>query len=153
MSELTEHREDLSLSPAVSYALEGLRRCWQPEKARYSCRYKFDGTGPANLSVPESDAFYTLNVLLGFSRLRPILRREHGDVAAVYEGCCRESDNPKFKTYALGMALWAGAEVGLRPPGYLVDRVSSILSSSDGLRGAYRPRHRHDCLGCDRDDG
>jgi hypothetical protein len=135
MSEFTHRQGDFTISPLVSYAIDGLRRCWQPEKGRYSYRYKFDSGGSANDSVVEGDAFYTLNVLLGFSRLPAILSSEHGNTEAIYEGCCRESGNPKFKTYALGMALWAGAELGLRPPQPLVERVSSILSSTSALRG------------------
>jgi len=49
----------------VSYAMQGLRRCWMPELGRYSHRFRFDVPEPCNESIPESDAFYTLNVFVG----------------------------------------------------------------------------------------
>jgi hypothetical protein len=113
-------------SRLIAYALRGLRRCWMPERGRYSHSYRLDGPDPVNQSVPESDAFYTLNVLLGFSRLSPERRRGLPDLRQVYENCCREAANPRFRTYACGMALWAGAELGIAPPVAVVDRVLAV---------------------------
>src|SRR5206468_12347661 len=56
-------------SPLVEYALGGLRRCWLPQHGRWSHIYHLDGRDPANESLPPSDVFYTLNVLLGMSRV------------------------------------------------------------------------------------
>ena len=61
-------------SPLVSYALRGLDRCWLPEHGRWSHIYHLDGRDPPNESVPHSDVFYTLNVLLGLSRVASSMR-------------------------------------------------------------------------------
>ena len=59
-------------SPLIEYALKGLERCWLPEHGRWSHIYHLDGRKDPNESLPQSDVFYTLNVLLGFSRLPKI---------------------------------------------------------------------------------
>jgi hypothetical protein len=120
-------------SPLIAYALRGLRRCWMPERGRYSHIYHLDGLDPINQSVPESDAFYTLNVLLGISRLTAEQRRELPDLRQTYENCCREAANPRFRTYACGMALWAGAELGIAPPMVVADRVLAVASDRQAL--------------------
>jgi hypothetical protein len=58
-----------SNSPLVDYALRGLDRCWLPEFGRWSHIYHLDDRKQANESVPPSDVFYTLNVLLGMARV------------------------------------------------------------------------------------
>jgi hypothetical protein len=117
-----------SCSPLVSYALDGLRRCWMPEHGRYSHRYRFDAP-PGNESVPASDVFYTLNVLLAYTRLPPGVAGEHGNLTAIYDRCCGEARNLKLQTYAYGMALWTGAALGTTPPGWLTDHVLTLLAS------------------------
>ena len=124
-----------ALSPLVRYALVGLRRCWMSEHSRYSYRYHFDAASPHNESVSEADAFYTLNVLLGLSRVMEVGHRECYDIKAIYDRCCREAGNPKLKTYAYGMALWAGARLGIAPPAPMLDRVRAILKSGRALSG------------------
>ena len=120
-------------SALVSYALKGLRRCWMPEQGRYSHIYRLDAPEPANQSVPQSDAFYTLNVLLGLSRLGEYDGGELPDLRQTYEGCCGEAGNPKLRTYAYGMALWAGAQLGIAPPGPVVDRVLALVADRRAL--------------------
>ena len=56
-------------SPLVNYALSGLERCWLPRERRWSHIYHLDGRASPNESLPHSDVFYTLNVLLGMSRV------------------------------------------------------------------------------------
>jgi len=119
-------------SPLVAYALGGLRRCWMTTEGRYSHRYRFDREQP-NESIPQSDIFYTLNILLGFSRLSEPARRAEGDTAAVYEGCCRAAATLPVRIYTFGMALWAGAALDLAVPGPLVDRIRAILAE-DGAQ-------------------
>ena len=58
-----------SNSPLVDYALRGLDRCWLPEFGRWSHIYHLDDRKQVNESVPPSDVFYTLNVLLGMARV------------------------------------------------------------------------------------
>jgi hypothetical protein len=121
-------------SVLTSYALQGLQRCWMPDFGRYSHRYRFNVPGPTNESIPESDAFYTLNVLLGFSQLPGSADEYVPNVKAVYDGCCRTLCLGKARIYMFGMALWAGAKLGIEPPGSVIDRVKTILASLRTLR-------------------
>ena len=120
------------MSPLVAYALDGLRRCWMPASGRYSHRYRFDRESP-NESLPESDAFYTLNVLLGFSRLTEAEIRAHIDDDAVFGDCCRAATTLPLRNYAYGMALWAGAALGQALPGPLAARVRTMLADDNVL--------------------
>jgi hypothetical protein len=120
-------------TPLVDYALRGLQRCWLSETRRYSHRFRFD-VEPQNESVPASDLLYTLNVMLGLSRLsRETTARVHGDVAATYARCCdavTETDRP---VRARGLAVWAGAVLNLSPPGRLLDQVRSLATDRRAL--------------------
>ena len=126
-------KPDAAASPLVAYALDGLRRCWMPEHGRYSCRYVFDGAHPGNQSVPASDIFYTLNVLLGLSQLAGAGGGAVADVETTYRQCCRGLAAPGLKPYAYGMALWAGAALGIEPPGPLIDRAVAIIADRHHL--------------------
>ena len=67
------NKKDISASensPLVDYALKGLELCWLPEYGRWSHIYHLDNRDRPNESVPDSDVFYTLNVLLGLARVR-----------------------------------------------------------------------------------
>src|SRR5215471_9272192 len=57
------------LSPLMRFVLRGLDSCWLPLVNRWSHIYHLDGRENPNESLPQSDVFYTLNVLLGLSRL------------------------------------------------------------------------------------
>src|SRR5690242_18247716 len=59
----------LQNSPLVDYALKGLERCWLPQFGRWSHIYHLDDRAHPNESLPPSDVFYTLNVLLGLTRV------------------------------------------------------------------------------------
>src|SRR5271168_4455072 len=67
-----------------AYGLAGLRRCWMPEAGRWSHKYHLDGRAPPNESVPPSDLYYSLNVLLGLSRVRAALAGEPYDVPQTF---------------------------------------------------------------------
>ena len=56
-----------SLPPLIRYTLQGLETLWMPERQRYSYIYRLDDAKPGNVSVPDRDTFYTLNVLLGLT--------------------------------------------------------------------------------------
>ena len=97
----------VSFSPLVSYALRGLANCWLPSLQRWSHCYHLDGRAQPNQSIPESDVFYSLNVLLGMSRLsRTGLSY---DLRSTFEACAALLPTLPVKKYAYGMALWAGA--------------------------------------------
>ncbi len=104
-----------TVSPLIAYALRGLDKCWLPKLGRWSHIYHLDGRVPANESVPESDVFYTLNVLLGLSRLSPDATGDL-DVAEIFRANVRLVPALPSPRYAYGMALWAAAELGLDIP-------------------------------------
>jgi hypothetical protein len=110
----------------VNYALRGLRQCWLPEHGRWSHIYHLDGRPSPNESLPHSDVFYTLNVLLGMSRVREI-----PDGIAVSEIFRRNAIQlmalPVAK-YAFGMALWAAAELDLDVPEPAASAARALLS-------------------------
>lgn len=101
---------------------------------RYSYRFRFDVSGPANESIPDSDAFYTLNVLLGFSRLPGSADDYLPNIRGVYDGCCHSLCSGSARVYMFGMALWAGARLDIEPPNSLIDQVKAILASPRTLR-------------------
>jgi hypothetical protein len=119
-------------SPLVSYALQGLSGCWTPERCRFSYRYRLDEFDPPNESLPELDTFYTLNVLLGMSKLPPI-KGLSVDIPAIYGSCCGEAGDPRWRKYTYGMALWAAALLKLAPPAKLVDETRRILDDEAQL--------------------
>jgi hypothetical protein len=113
-------------SPLITYALNGLEKCWMGNHGRWSHIYHLDGRGEPNEPVPHSDAFYTLNVLLGMSRLR---ERPAGiDVAAIHEQNAVDLLRLPAAKYAYGMALWSAAELELDVPTAVVERIESLLS-------------------------
>jgi hypothetical protein len=122
-----------SLSPLISYALAGLRRCWMPERVRFSYCYHLDRSEAANQSLPELDTFYTLNVLLGLSQLQSS-DRDLVDIPEVFKSCCQEAGDPRWRKYTFGMALWSAARLGISPPPVLVDEMSKILADDARLR-------------------
>ena len=104
------------VSPLIAYALRGLRSCWMPELLRWSYIYHLDGRSKPNESVAERDAFYTLNVLLGLSRVPRAKNAGGYDLAAIFERNALLLTREHVPKYAYGMALWAGAELGLDVP-------------------------------------
>src|SRR5260370_26374986 len=87
-----------------------------PERGRYSHRFKFDVPEPCNEGIPESDAFYTLNVLLGFSHLPGLGGHEHADIRKIDDACCRGVRNPRVPAYMYRLGLCAGAKLAFSPP-------------------------------------
>src|SRR5207247_915242 len=101
-SRVTSHE----VSPLITYALRGLRNCWMPELGRWSHIYHLDGRSQPNQSVPESDVFYTLNVLLGFSRLRHVGSSHGFDLPEIFRTNVALVPTLSSPKYAYGMALW-----------------------------------------------
>jgi hypothetical protein len=122
----------LLTSPLVNYALEGLQRCWLPEHGRWSHIYHLDGRGQPNESLPRSDVFYTLNVLLGLSRVSHV---SNGiDVSAIFERNVLQLPRLPVEKYAFGMALWAAAELKLDVPAEVVRHIEALLSEKNNWR-------------------
>ncbi|MGN6284157.1 MAG: hypothetical protein ACTHM2_03295 [Afipia sp.] len=119
-------------SPLVNYALSGLQRCWMPEHGRWSHIYHLDGRAQPNQSIPHSDVFYTLNVLLGLSRLKVI--PDSIDVPEIFARNVSQLTMLPVAKYAYGMALWSSAELHLDIPGFVVSRIEELLSDQGSWR-------------------
>lgn len=119
--------QEHTFSPLISYALRGLDNCWMPELGRWSHCYHLDGRKSPNQSIPESDVFYSLNVLLGMSRLtgRDCLAY---DIAAIFERCARLLLELPVQKYVFGMALWAGGELKLELPAEVEHHIHRLLA-------------------------
>src|ERR1051325_8906614 len=83
----------------TEYVLNGLSRCWMPTSGQFSYRFRFTGVEPHNESVPESDAFYTLNVLLGLSRVSGQSGYEYLDITDTFYRSCRTLVERKSRAY------------------------------------------------------
>ena len=113
-------------APLIEYALEGLKKCWLPSEGRWSHIYHLDGRERPNDSVPESDVFYTLNVLLGMSRID---RLPAGiDMKAIFERNIIQLTELPVPKYAFGMAMWTAAELGEAMPSSVVSHIGSMLA-------------------------
>ena len=113
-------------SPLIEYALKGLERCWLPEHGRWSHIYHLDGRKDPNESLPQSDVFYTLNVLLGFSRLPKI--PGNIDVPDTFKRNALQLLKLPVAKYSFGMALWTAAELNLEVPQEINRHIKSLLS-------------------------
>jgi hypothetical protein len=113
-------------SPLVNYALGGLRRCWLPEHGRWSHIFHLDGRDPSNESLPPSDVFYTLNVLLGMSRVDEV--PDNINVAEIFRLNVLQLTRMPVAKYAFGMALWAAAELELDIPEDVVQGLNNLLA-------------------------
>jgi hypothetical protein len=117
-------------SHLVNYALNGLRQCWLPEHGRWSHIYHLDGRPSPNESLPHSDVFYTLNVLLGMSRIAEVL--DGINIVEIFRRNVAELTILPVPKYAFGMALWAGAELKLGLPEPVAHQVTALLSEPAG---------------------
>ena len=114
-------------SPLIRYVLRGLRNCWMPEHGRWSHIYHLDGRARPNQSVPASDVFYTLNVLLGFSRIAHLALNHDFNLPKIFQenvSLVPKLNSPK---YAYGMALWAAAELDLDIPAETLTAIASVV--------------------------
>jgi hypothetical protein len=113
-------------SPLIQYALKGLERCWLAEQGCWSHIYHLDGRRPPNESIPHSDVFYTLNVLLGFARVRNIPASV--DVPAIFRRNAERLLTLPVRKYAFGVTLWAAAELGLEIPDPVLRHIRMLLA-------------------------
>lgn len=119
-------------SPLVDYALKGLERCWLPQYGRWSHIYHLDGRAQPNESVPESDIFYTLNVLLGLSRVNQL--PQSIDISETFERNALNLLSLRVPKYAFGVALWASAELRLELPSSTLRHIDAMLSDRKNWR-------------------
>ena len=116
-------------SPLVDYALKGLDLCWLPEHGRWSHIYHLDNRDQPNESVPPSDVFYTLNVLLGLARVRRVPRSIN--LSETFQRNVSHLMTLPVSKYAFGVALWAGAELRLALPDDILRHIDAMLSDKN----------------------
>ena len=116
-------------SPLIDYALKGLERCWLSEFGRWSHVYHLDNRDPPNQTVPESDVFYTLNVLLGLARVQHL--PPHIDVAGIFQRNATLLVTLPVPQYAFGVALWTAGELQLELPRHVLHRIEVMLATSN----------------------
>ena len=116
--------------PLVDYALKGLEQCWLPEHGRWSHIYHLDKPDKPNESVPHSDVFYTLNVLLGLARVRQVPREI--DLSTTFKQNVLQLVTLPVSKYAFGIALWAGAELQYELPADVLSFIDIMLSNKNG---------------------
>lgn len=120
-------------APLIDYAAKGLEKCWLPRHGRWSHIYHLDGRAEPNESLPPSDVFYTLNVLLGFSRVPHV--PPNLDLRSIFEQNAALLTRLPVAQYAFGMALWTSAELGIEVRGDVLDAIHATLSDkSNWLR-------------------
>jgi len=115
----------------IDYALRGLKSCWMPEHGRWSHIYHLDGRANPNETKPSSDIFYSLNVLVGLSRLSRYEKCHDFDIRAIFSNCVAEILKHKVPVYAYGTALWASAELGIELPENVRKVISDLIDSND----------------------
>ncbi len=104
-----------------------------PEKGLWSHQYLLDerGSENPNVSLPPSDVFYSLNVLLGFSHIagsETIYGRSRRDL---YVSACAQLPVVNARIYAWGTALWAGAELDYEVPAATLAGAHKLIGVGD----------------------
>jgi hypothetical protein len=117
-------------SPLIDYALKGLDQCWLPDQGRWSHIYHLDGRASPNQSLPHSDVFYTLNVLLGMSRVQAVPAKLN--LQEIFRHNIAQLTRLPVAKYAFGMGLWSSAELRADIPGQVLDAVREILRDKNG---------------------
>lgn len=125
----TNGRSSRRNTPLIDYAIQGLEKCWLPQEGRWSHIYHLDGRAEPNESRPPSDVFYTLNVLLGLSRVSRIPSAL--ELRAIFENNAALLTHLPVPKYAFGMALWASSELGVELRGNILDTVLEILGKRE----------------------
>jgi hypothetical protein len=100
-----------------------------PALGRWSHIYHLDGRAQPNESVPHSDVFYSLNVLLGLSRVTAV--PDWIDVKGTFERNAKRLNELPVRKYAFGTALWTAAELGFELPAGVSQTIGRILQSQE----------------------
>jgi hypothetical protein len=103
-----------------------------PAHGRWSHIYHLDGREAPNESLPHSDVFYSLNVLLGLSRVPAV--PEWIDLHGTFEHNAKQLNDLPARKYAFGTALWAAAELGFELPAAVSQTIARILQSPEEWR-------------------
>jgi len=98
-----------------------------PQHGRWSHIYHLDGRDEPNESLAHSDVFYTLNVLLGLSRVVEIPSKLN--LHDIFAQNARLLTRLPVRKYAFGMALWAGAELNLEIPEEVSREIRNLLTT------------------------
>lgn len=112
-------------SPLVDYSIRGLQSCWMPDSQAFSHAFRPDRPEP-NVSIPKSDVYYTLNTVLGLSRVSDKSALPW-DLNDLFLTNCRRLPDLPVPIYAYGMALWAAAELQLDLPDQTLNVVTRLL--------------------------
>jgi hypothetical protein len=106
-----------------------------PNRARWSHKYHLDGRPEPNESIPHSDLYYSLNVLLGLARVRSELAAEPYDPPVLLNSICRAAAHAPMRNGAWGMALWAAAELDADTPDPAATGLLPLATDSSPLIG------------------
>lgn len=126
--EQPEQAGQAELSPLTQFVLRGLRNSFMPEQQCWSHIYHLDGRAQPNQSIPASDAFYSLNVVLGLARAGNRAWEADYDLAHILRHNAARLFEMPGPDYAKGMALWAAAQAGVELPGMLAGRLRAFVS-------------------------
>jgi hypothetical protein len=121
-----------TVSPLIRFALRGLESCWLPLENRWSHIYHLDGRDSPNESLPASDVFYTLNVLLGLSRLVRTGFASPRDIRSIFMHNASLITYLPVPFYAYGMALWTSAELGYPLPERMRSAAARLIDDCSG---------------------
>src|SRR5580700_8019319 len=125
-SKLMKYQPTRPNAPLIEYALEGLEKCWLPREGRWSHIHHLDGRDRPNESVPESDVFYTLNVLLGMARVDQVPAGI--DLKQIFRRNVIQLLTLPVPKYAFGMAMWTAAELGEELPPSVLSHIEAMLA-------------------------
>lgn len=127
-------QKGVALSPLIQFVLRGLDSCWLPLANRWSHIYHLDGRHSPNESLPQSDVFYTLNVLLGLSRLYRTGHAPPRNLRSIFmRNACLITELP-VPRYAYAMALWTSAELGYPLPDRVHLAVERLIDDASEWR-------------------
>jgi hypothetical protein len=113
-------------APLIDFALKGLEKCWMPSEGRWSHIHHLDGRDRPNESVPKSDVFYTLNVLLGMARVDQVPAGI--DLKQIFRRNVIQLLTLPVPKYAFGMAMWTAAELGEELPPSVLTHIEAMLA-------------------------
>lgn len=122
------------MSPLVDYARRGLKNCYMEDRKCWSYIYHLDGRPDPNESFPAGDVFYSLNVILGLAAANGNDRDHEYDLPALLQENARRLFEIRVPTYALGMALWASARLGVPLDPAVGEKIESFIKDRSNWR-------------------